>query len=48
MAFGAMLGLVAKVCDAALADGTAREPADVVEALAIDHIARERAAALLV
>ena len=48
MAFGAMLGLVAKVCDAALADGTAREPADVAEALAIDHVARERAAALLV
>ena len=47
MPFGAMVGLVARVCEAALADGTARRPASVVDALAIDHVARERAAALL-
>jgi 1-deoxy-D-xylulose-5-phosphate reductoisomerase len=49
MRFGEMAGLVDKVCQAALADGTAaRKPASVEDALAVDHIARERAAALLV
>ncbi len=39
--------LVEMSCEAALNDGTAREPQSVEEALAIDHIARERARALL-
>ncbi len=47
MAFGAMVGLVDRVCQAAIADGSARAPASVAEALAVDHVARERAAALL-
>ena len=47
MPFGAMVGLVDAVCQAALADGTARTPDSVADALAIDHTARERAAALL-
>jgi 1-deoxy-D-xylulose-5-phosphate reductoisomerase len=33
---------VAEACEAALKDGTAREPASVEEALDIDHIVRER------
>lgn len=45
--FGAMVGLVDKVCQAAVADGSAREPETIDDALAIDHVARERAAALL-
>lgn len=45
--FGEMAGLVDRVCQAALADGTAREAQSVDEALAIDRIARERAQALL-
>ena len=47
LAFGAMVGLVARVCDEMLADGTARLPESVADALAVDHVARERAAALL-
>lgn len=47
MSFGAMVGLVAKVCEACLADGTARAPVSVEEALAVDHVARDRAATLL-
>ncbi len=47
MPFGAMLGLVEAVCHAALADGTARASDSVEDALAIDHVARERAAAHL-
>jgi 1-deoxy-D-xylulose-5-phosphate reductoisomerase len=47
MTFGAMIGLVSAVVEAAIADGTAREPTSVDDALAVDHIARERAAALL-
>jgi 1-deoxy-D-xylulose-5-phosphate reductoisomerase len=34
-------------CEAALRDGTAREPASVEDALAVDHIARESARTLL-
>ncbi len=45
--FGEMVGLVDKVCQAAVADGSAHRPGSVEDALAIDHIAREKAAALL-
>ena len=38
---------VEAACDAAVADGTARRPASVAEALAVDHIVRERTAASL-
>ena len=48
MTFGAMVGLVDRVCQAAIADGSARTPSSVAEALAVDHVARERATALLV
>ena len=47
MRFGDMAGLVDKVCQATLADGTAREPETIDEALAIDQVARDRARALL-
>ena len=40
--------IVERVCDAALADGTAATPAGIDDALAVNHVARERAAALLV
>ncbi len=39
--------LVERAIEAALADGTAHEPQSVADALAIDHIARERARSLL-
>ena len=39
--------LVERAIEAALADGTAHEPQSVADALAIDHIARERTRALL-
>jgi 1-deoxy-D-xylulose-5-phosphate reductoisomerase len=39
--------LVERACAAALKDGTAHEPQSVADALAIDHIARERTRALL-
>ena len=39
--------LVEQAIEAALADGTAHEPQSVADALAIDHIARERTRALL-
>jgi 1-deoxy-D-xylulose-5-phosphate reductoisomerase len=38
---------VAAACEAALADGTAREPQSVGEALAVDHVVRERSRSLL-
>ncbi len=41
--FGDIPRRVAAACEAAIADGTARKPASVVDALAVDHIARERA-----
>jgi 1-deoxy-D-xylulose-5-phosphate reductoisomerase len=47
ISFGQIVGIVRETCDVALADGTARVPDGVSDALAIDHIARERAAALL-
>ncbi len=39
--------IVEACCEAALRDGTAREPASVEDALAVDHIARESARTLL-
>jgi 1-deoxy-D-xylulose-5-phosphate reductoisomerase len=45
--FGAMVGLVDKVCQSALAEGWVHLPTSVADALEIDHVARERAAALL-
>ncbi len=38
---------VAAMCEAAQADGTAKEPATVADALAVDHVTRERTRALL-
>jgi 1-deoxy-D-xylulose-5-phosphate reductoisomerase len=38
---------VMAMCEAAQADGTAKEPATVADALAVDHITRERTRALL-
>lgn len=45
--FGQIVGMVAKTCEAALVEGWAHVPVDVDDALAVDHTARERAAALL-
>jgi 1-deoxy-D-xylulose-5-phosphate reductoisomerase len=45
--FGAIARFVATACEAALADGTAKEPQSIQEALAIDHIVRERSRSLL-
>ena len=45
--FGAMVGLVDRLCQSAVADGSARAPASIEDALAIDHMTREKAAALL-
>lgn len=39
--------LVEDACEAALADGTAREPTSVADALAVDHLVRERSRATL-
>jgi 1-deoxy-D-xylulose-5-phosphate reductoisomerase len=39
--------LVEDACEAALADGTAREPATIGEALTLNHLVRERALATL-
>jgi 1-deoxy-D-xylulose-5-phosphate reductoisomerase len=47
LAFGEIAGLVARTCEAAARHGEAHEPADVADALGIDHAARQRAAALL-
>ncbi len=38
---------VAAACEAAVADGTAKEPRTIGEALAVDHIVRERSRSLL-
>jgi 1-deoxy-D-xylulose-5-phosphate reductoisomerase len=40
--FGGIARHVAEAIEAAIADGSAREPASVAEALAVDHIVRER------
>ncbi|MCC3247102.1 1-deoxy-D-xylulose-5-phosphate reductoisomerase [Methylocystis sp. WRRC1] len=45
--FAGIAGHVAGACEAALRDGTAREPASVEDALAIDHIVRERSRTVL-
>ncbi|MCW6510393.1 1-deoxy-D-xylulose-5-phosphate reductoisomerase [Lichenifustis flavocetrariae] len=45
--FGQIAVVVERACEAALAAGVAREPADVSEALAIDHRTRQLAAGLL-
>jgi 1-deoxy-D-xylulose-5-phosphate reductoisomerase len=45
--FGDIARFVAAACEAALADGTAKEPQSVGEALAVDHIVRERSRRLL-
>jgi 1-deoxy-D-xylulose-5-phosphate reductoisomerase len=45
--FGMIARLVDATCNACMGDSAAREPGSVEEALAIDHIARERANALL-
>ena len=47
ISFDDIARLVERCCEAALGDGTAREPLSIDEALAIDHMARERARALL-
>ncbi|HLH12258.1 MAG TPA: 1-deoxy-D-xylulose-5-phosphate reductoisomerase [Methylovirgula sp.] len=47
ISFHEIARLVELCCEAALADGTAREPLSVEEALAIDHTAREKARTLL-
>jgi 1-deoxy-D-xylulose-5-phosphate reductoisomerase len=39
--------LVEEACEAALADGTAREPTSISEALGVDHVVRERTRATL-
>jgi 1-deoxy-D-xylulose-5-phosphate reductoisomerase len=45
--FSDIVRIVEETCEAALAEGLAPTPTDVGEALAVDHVARERAAALL-
>ena len=47
IAFPDIARIVEAVCDAANHHGDAAGPADVGEAIAVDHVARERAAALL-
>ncbi len=47
IAFSDIARIVQQVCDATLGDGTARTPSGIAEAMAVDHVARERAAALL-
>jgi 1-deoxy-D-xylulose-5-phosphate reductoisomerase len=47
IAFYDIVALVERTCNTMLADGTAREPQSVEDALAIDHIARERSRELL-
>jgi 1-deoxy-D-xylulose-5-phosphate reductoisomerase len=39
--------MVEQACEAALQDGIAKEPETVAEALAIDHLVRERSRSLL-
>jgi 1-deoxy-D-xylulose-5-phosphate reductoisomerase len=47
IAFSAIPRLVEAACEAALKDGTAAEPATVEDALAVDHVVRERSRLLL-
>lgn len=45
--FNEIARLVEACCEAAMRDGTAAEPASISDALAVDHISRERARSLL-
>ena len=45
--FSDIVPLVERTCELALKEGFARTPSTVEEALAIDHVSRERAASLL-
>lgn len=47
ISFYAIVALVERTCEVMLRDGTGRQPLTVDDALAIDHIARERSRALL-
>ncbi len=47
ISFHEIARIVEKACDHALRDGTAREPATIEDALAVDHIVRERCLATL-
>ena len=47
IAFGGIARHVAEAIDAALGNGSAKEPATVAEALGVDHIVRERSRAIL-
>ena len=47
ISFGQISPLVERTCEALLAEGSAHVPENVTDALAIDHVARERATALL-
>jgi len=47
IAFSQIARHVADACEAAVKDGTAREPIDVAEALAVDHITREKSRSIL-
>ncbi|MGP0058559.1 MAG: 1-deoxy-D-xylulose-5-phosphate reductoisomerase [Beijerinckiaceae bacterium] len=47
ISFYGIVSLVERTCEVMLADGTAHEPLSVDDALAIDHIARERSQDLL-
>jgi 1-deoxy-D-xylulose-5-phosphate reductoisomerase len=47
ISFHEIARIVEKACEAALADGTAREPTSIADALGVDHIVRERSRASL-
>ena len=47
ISFHAIARHVEEACEAALKDGTAREPATIEDALGVDHIVRERSRAAL-
>ncbi len=47
IAFHEIARLVERACETAIADGSAREPATVADALAIDHVVREKCRAAL-
>ena len=47
IAFHDIARLVEEACEAALVDGTAHEPTSIADALAVDHIVRERTRATL-
>ncbi|GAC1336200.1 MAG: 1-deoxy-D-xylulose-5-phosphate reductoisomerase [Beijerinckiaceae bacterium] len=47
ISFADIARFVAAACETAMADGTAKEPQTIGEALAVDHIVRERSRSLL-